>query len=53
MDDVSPQQAVHKRWKWKEDGGSVKEIESNLYYYNRKVKVNAFVDEDEKPCFYG
>lgn len=40
-----------KRWKWKEDGGSVKEIESNLYYYNRKVKVNAFVDEDEKPAF--
>lgn len=29
MDD-SPQQAVPKDGKWKEDGGTVKEIESNL-----------------------
>jgi len=38
-----------KRWKWKEDGGNVKEIESNLI--TTTEKVNAFVDEDEKPAF--
>lgn len=44
----TPEQAVLREWKCKEDARMVKEIESPVVLLQ---KENAFVDEDEEPAF--